>query len=195
MSLLSQSALVKSALAVAIGTGVIVSASACGSGQVSQTATQAAAVNGATVREGSITVNDAQIVYPDGDSAAAFAAGGPFKLAFVITNEDPVNVLKLDSIEAPTGTVTLPADTDVKPGLALRAGKPAGMTPAEGQKQLDVTFNGAGKTVAPGLTVPLTFNFTQAGKPIKVVVNTPVDVGSLAERKDKDPADSAESGH
>ncbi|MFT4201213.1 hypothetical protein [Gordonia sp. (in: high G+C Gram-positive bacteria)] len=195
MSLLSQSALVKSALAVTIGAGVVLAASACGSGQVSQTATQAPAVNGATVRDGGLAVNDVQIVYPEGDSAAVFAAGGPFKLAFVATNDDPVNDAKLVSITAPTGTVAVPGDAVVKPGSALRAGKPAGMISAEGAKSVDITFSNTGKTVAPGLTVPLTFTFDTAGKTTNIKVETPVDVGSLAERKDKDPSDDIESGH
>lgn len=195
MSQLSQSALVKSALAVAVGVGVVVSVSACGSGQVSQTATQAPAVNGATVRSGALVLNDVHIVYPVGDSAAVFTAGGPFQLAFVITNDDAVDGTKLVSITAPTGTVALDGDTTVPAGLALRAGKPTGMTPAEGQKTLQATLSGTGKTVAPGLSVPLTFTFSSNGRMSSVVVDTPVDAGSLMERKDKDPADAAEAGH
>mgnify|MGYP006992422232 CR=1 FL=1 len=89
---LSQSALVKSAIAAAVGLGVVVSISACGAGQVSQTATQAAAVNGATVRLGALTLADVQIIYP-GTTAPAevFTNGGPFQIAFYISNNDPVN--------------------------------------------------------------------------------------------------------
>ena len=192
---LSQSALVKSAIAAAVGLGVVVSISACGAGQVSQTATQAAAVNGATVRLGALTLADVQIIYP-GTTAPAevFTNGGPFQIAFYISNNDPVNDTKLVSITAPTGTITLDGDTTVPAGLVLRAGKPAGMIATQGQTPLEVTYTGAGKLVSPGLTVPLTFNFSTKGKASSIVVDTPVDAGSLMERKDKDPADSAEEG-
>ncbi|QKT08445.1 hypothetical protein HUN08_15520 [Gordonia sp. X0973] len=200
MTLLSQSAftsgLVKSALAVAIGAAVVATGTACGSGQVSQTATQAPAINGAVVRDGNLTLNDVQVIYPTAtDSTAVFAAGGPYKLAFVISNDDPVNNTKLVSITAPTGTVALDGDTTVPAGLALRAGEPAGMTPTEGQKFLSATLSNAGQTVSPGLTVPLTFNFNTNGKATSVKVDTPVDAGALMERKDKDPSDSAETEH
>lgn len=194
MSQLSQSALVKSAMAAAIGLGVVVSVAACGSGQVSQTATQAAAVNGATVRSGALTVADVQIVYPDSNApAAVFANGGPFQLAFFISNDDPVNATKLVSITAPSGTVAF-SDAVIPAGGTLRAGTPAGMIATQGQTPLVVTYTGAGKLVSPGLTVPLTFNFSTNGKTTSVVVDTPVDSGSVMERKDKDPGDSAEDG-
>ena len=92
------------------------------------------------------------------------------------------------------GTITLDGDTTVPAGLVLRAGKPAGMIATQGQTPLEVTYTGAGKLVSPGLTVPLTFNFSTKGKASSIVVDTPVDAGSLMERKDKDPADSAEEG-
>ena len=69
------------------------------------------------------------------------------------------------------------------------------MTPAQGQKVLEATLTNTGKTVSPGLTVPLTFNFDTKGKMTSIVVDTPVDAGALMERKDKDPADSAEGAH
>lgn len=196
MSQLVKSTLVKSALAAAIGVGLIVSVSACGSGQVSQTATQAPAVNGATVHDGALALSDVLIVYPTTTNpATVFAAGGPFQLAFVVTNDDPVNATKLVSITTPTGTVGLDGDATVAPGLMLRAGRPAGMTPAQGQQVLEATLTNTGKTVSPGLTVPLTFNFDTKGKMTSIVVDTPVDAGALMERKDKDPADSAEGAH
>ncbi|GED99035.1 hypothetical protein [Gordonia crocea] len=200
MSQLSQSAFAKSALAAAIGIGVVVSAAACGSGQVSQTATQAPAINGATVRDGALTLNDVTIIFPTStDATTAFTQGGPFQIGFVASSEDTVHDTELVSITTPHGTVTLKGDTTIPAGLTLRAGKPAGMTPAQGQKVLEATLTdtlkGTERTVSPGLTVPLTFTFSTDGKISKVLVDTPVDAGALMERKDPDPADSAEEGH
>ncbi|GAB09703.1 hypothetical protein GOARA_045_00570 [Gordonia araii NBRC 100433] len=195
MSLLSQSAFVKpvgrhrklrGALAVAVGAALVFAGTACSAGQVSQTATQAPAINGANMDLGKLALRDVLIVYPDADDPAkVFAAGGPFQLAFVVANDDPVNASKLVSIKAPTGTVTLSGNTTVPAGLALRAGTPDGMTAAPGQELLQATFTNAGKTVAPGLAVPLVFTFSTQGKTETVTVETPVDAGATLERKDK----------
>lgn len=200
----------------AVGVGVVLSSTACGAGQISQSANQAAAVNGASVDLGKIALRDVQILYPADKSSEVFGAGGPFKIAFVITNNSPDRYVRLDKITATKGNVTIDGSGDeliIAPGGALRAGTPVGLlTPeaaATGQsgdaKRLTVTLSDAGKTVATGLTTKLTFTFSTAEvgqsrvfTPMtgNAVVDTPVDAGTYLVRQDKPrQAEAPEGGH
>ena len=183
---------VASATAIgAIGIAIAFGTTGCGAGQISQTTNQLPAVNGAFANVGKMQLRDVQIIYPVTDAnkpnAEVFGNGGPFELSFVINNLDQVSGDRLVGITAEKGTVTIVGKTDIKPGQALRAGKPAGLLiPSEApsvidEQRIEATLSDAGKTVAPGLTTKLTFRFEKAGS---VTVNTPVDAGARMERQD-----------
>ncbi|GAB18498.1 hypothetical protein GOEFS_055_00110 [Gordonia effusa NBRC 100432] len=189
-----------SAFAIAaVGFGVVLSSTACSAGQVSQSANQAAAINGASVNFDQLALRDVQILYPASKSDEVFGNGGPFKVAFVISNNSPDHYYRLDKITAPQGTVEIEnsvGDRVISPGGALRAGSPVGLLTAEAdnEKRLVVTLRDAGKTVAAGLTTKLRFTFSKASVIDKdkfttvtgdVVADTPVDVGTYATRVDQ----------
>lgn len=188
----------------AVGIAVALGTAGCSSGQISQTANQLPAVNGASANHGTLALRDVQIIYPSDKADEVFGNGGPFQLSFVISNDNLSEAETLVSIDAPDGgTVTIDADSDEKvipAGMALRAGKPVGiLEPESGQataneKRISVKLNGTGKTVAAGLTVPLVFHFQRAGA---VTVNTPVDAGTFLVRQDKvrQAEAPAEGGH
>lgn len=176
MHTLSKRRLTSTFAIAAVGLGVVLSSTACGAGQVSQSANQAAAVNGAAQDFGPLALRDVQILYPESKADEVFGNGGPFKIAFVISNNSPDKYFRLDKITAPKGQVEIVnpvGDRIVAPGGALRAGSPVGLLTAEAKaaagttddntpKRIVVTLDNAGKTVAAGLTTKLRFTFSVA---------------------------------
>ncbi|WP_232017027.1 copper chaperone PCu(A)C [Gordonia insulae] len=194
----------KATAIAAFGIALALGTTACGAGQISQTANQEPAVNGNLANVGSMQLRNVQIVYPQDKADEVFGNGGPFQVSFVITNIDPVENDRLTGIVAPDGgTVSIVGNTQIPAGQALRAGKPIGLLEpqdvktTDAEKRATVVLTGAGKTVAPGLTTPLTFRFEKSGE---ITVNTPVDVGTYQVREDKirqaeAPADEHSGGH
>jgi hypothetical protein len=181
---------VASAIAVgAIATGLALGTTACGAGQSSQTTNQASAVNGNSATVGPLALRDVAIVFPE-SGEVAFANGGPLEMSFLISNTSPDVADKLESIEFANGAgkVTIDGPTEIPATKSLRAGTPGLLltTSAEpedsSEKRITVTITGAGKTITPGLTVPMTFDFQQAGE---TTLNVPVDAGPLLPRQDK----------
>ncbi|MGV9825839.1 hypothetical protein [Gordonia sp. NPDC003429] len=176
-------------IAIALGT------TGCGAGQISQTANQLPAVNGANANLGQIELRDVQIIYPTDNAAEVFDKGGPFQLSWVIANGSDTNTYRLLNVTAKQGTVTLSGKYDIMPGKSLRAGYPAALiapqNAADAEKRMTATLDGTGDTVAVGLTTPLTFTFAQVnpdGSTVPagdVTVTTPVDSGTLLTRQDK----------
>ncbi|SIR66933.1 hypothetical protein [Williamsia sterculiae] len=175
------------ALAV-IGTGALLGTTACGAGQISQTAGQAAAVNGAAVDTGKIAIRDAHITWPG--NRDAFTSGGPLKLAFLISNNsaDQADKLVNVALKSGTGNVTIDGDTSLAPNGALRAGTPGGLLSASGvsavdeEKPVTVTLNNAPNQASPGLTLPMVFSFEHAAA---ITVPVPVDAGPDLPRQDQ----------
>lgn len=178
----------------AIGIAVALGTTGCGAGQISQTANQLPAVNGANVNYDELELRDVQILYPENDASTVFGDGGPFELAFVIANSDPLVYYRLTGITAEEGQVTFieGAEADdriIPPNGALRGGTPVGANP-EFENRLSVELDNAGDTVATGLTTELTFSFEKReadGRWVdagQTTVDTPVDGGAELERQD-----------
>ncbi|WP_245555600.1 hypothetical protein [Gordonia soli] len=184
----------------AVSAAVVLGTAGCGAGQISQTANQLPAVNGASAFLGPLKLRDVLIVYPAQRADEVFGDGGPFELSFVISNESQLVNERLVRITPSRGTVRIDGATDIPAGKALRAGTPAGLlipedAPADAtERRITVTLSDAGKTVAPGLTTRLDFTFAESGT---VRVDTPIDAGARMIRQDKirqaeDPADQHE---
>lgn len=218
MSVLNRSTrrLASAAAVGAFGIAIALGTTACGAGKISQTANQAPAVpgaagtislgtsdlNGEEINNGSIAIRNVHVLYPDAKADQIFGDGGPFKVAFLASNDSPSRIVRLESITAKTGSVkiTPPADSKVddpaklQPNGALQAGEPAGAITGADDKtevpRLDVELTNTGTTVAAGLTTPLTFNFSVydlSGKKLDSVsttIDTPVDGSTLPERQD-----------
>lgn len=123
---------VMSAAAVgAFGLAIALGTSACGAGQVSQTTSQEPAVNGGSAKLGALLIRDVTIVWPTGDAKATAEAGGPYDIAFSISNQSATVIDKLVSVTAPRGTVTLSGDATINPGQALLAGDPEAIPGSE----------------------------------------------------------------
>lgn len=198
----------------ALGIAIALGTTACGSGEISQTANQEPAVNGASgtivlspsdfngeeMQNGVIAIRNAHVIYPVAKADKIFGDGGPFKIAFNVANDSPTRVITLDSITTPTGNIKIGTANNgkINPSQGLLAGETAiadTATDAEraaATTRLDVELTNAGTTVAAGLTIPLTFNFTVydlAGKTkvesVSTTIATPVDAGPNLDRQDE----------
>jgi hypothetical protein len=189
--------------AAAIASGLLIGTTACGAGQISQTANQAPAINGNEIDAGSMALRNVHIIFPKDGSTEEFVDGGPLEMAFLIANMSPDTSDKLESItfaDGP-GKVTIEGDTAIGPAQALRAGEPSLLleTSAEpegpSETPITVTVTGAQKKLTPGLTIPMVFSFENAGE---TTIDVPIDAGAILPRQDKPrgvDADHVEEHH
>jgi copper(I)-binding protein len=91
----------------------------CATGQVSQTASQAASVNGASGQAGSIAVRDAEFVFPE-DDEHLYPSGSSAALKMTIVNTGGTKD-RLVAVQSPLaasvhleGTTTIPAHSSVR---------------------------------------------------------------------------------
>ncbi|WP_369634180.1 hypothetical protein [Nocardia sp. JMUB6875] len=192
----------------ALAAGAVLALSGCGAGQISQTATQVAAVNGNSANVGSIALRDVRFLIPQTEEFNN-AKGGKAVVAFSAVNLSDSKTDELVSITTDLGQVKLADKFEIKPSSTVVAGKPTAKDAAtaaavheqnEGQpagdkaadpnaKPVLIEVTGLTKDVTPGLTYPLTFVFKEGGT---VVVNVPVDAGPNNPRPE--PAKKAEKG-
>lgn len=198
MTALTASPARRVATAVALAAGATLMLSACGAGQVSQTATQAAAVNGNQATSGDIALRNVHVVYPNSEEYS-IEPGGSAQLAFTAVNLSEHETDKLTSIKTDfAGSVTIDAKDgtrEIKPQTALGAGNPDVSVPEQAPETvslIDVTLEDIREGVRPGLTFPVIFTFQNAGD---VVVQVPVDAGHATERHESDKSPVVSEGH
>ncbi|MFE7415614.1 hypothetical protein [Rhodococcus sp. NPDC057529] len=197
------------ATAVALAAGAALVLSACSAGQITQTSSQVAAVNGNSAEAGSIALRNVHVVYPD-SAEYSLEPGSNAVLAFTAINNNEDTPDKLTRISTDFAqSVTLGEKSgglEIPPQSALVAGLPLGDAEAgadaaaETDETADaptdvvlVTLNSLKEGVRPGLTFPVTFAFEKAGD---ITVSVPVDAGHETERhvSDKSPGTEAEGG-
>jgi copper(I)-binding protein len=182
-----------SAVTVALAAcGLAVAAlSGCSAGQVAQTASQQAAVNGTAATVGSVSLRNVHIRAPQ--SSDYVRPGSQVELLFVASNESPDSPDKLTSITSDAGTVTLSGDTSLAPGDVLVVGEPDAQVAALEQAETAdaakamVDIN---KPITNGLTYSFTFNFEKAGQ---TTVAVPISAGE-AQRRDQPGGKPNEEG-
>lgn len=91
----------------------------CAAGQVTQTADQESAVNGASGQVGPIAVRDAVFVYPSGDEHF-YAAGSAAALTLTIVNTEGTED-RLVAVQSPVGQARLDGSTTIPGRSAVRA--------------------------------------------------------------------------
>lgn len=164
----------------ACGLAAAAALSGCSAGQVSQTATQQAAVNGTAASVGNITLRNVHLRAPQ--STDYVQPGRGVELLFVAANESPDTPDKLVSITSDYGTVSLTGDTALPPTDVLVVGEPDGQAaPLEAAETADAAKATVdlSKPITNGLTYDFTFTFQQAG-PVTVAV--PVSAGEESRR-------------
>lgn len=157
----------------------------CGSGQLSQTAAQVPAVNGAQAAVGSVALRNVHIqAVQTGDF---LRPGHSVDLVAALTNQSPDTADKLVAITTDIGTVTLSGDTGLPAAGMLFVGTADGQNikavnavePAHTAKATVALT----KPITNGLTYNFTFTFEKAGS---ASLPVPISAG-LAPRKSETP--------
>ena len=188
----SRSSAVTVALA-ACGLAAAAALSGCSAGQVAQTATQQAAVNGTAATVGNITLRNVHL-------RAALTTdyvqpGREVELFFVASNGSPDSPDKLVSVTSDLGTVTLSGDTSLPPNGVLVVGEPDGQiaplesaeTAEAAKATIDLT-----KPITNGLTYNFTFAFQKAGE---TSVPVPISAGEAPRRDGSGESGGDTGGH
>ncbi|WP_431233965.1 hypothetical protein ACQ856_04690 [Mycolicibacterium psychrotolerans] len=151
----------------------------CGTGQISQTADQQSAVNGATANLANIALRNVHIqAVQSGD---ALKPGRTVELIFAAANISPDTNDKLVSVSSDVGSVELTGNTSIPAGSSLIVGSADGQSEAApmGSTQpakAEVTLS---QPISNGLTYGFTFTFEKAGQ---ATVQVPISAGG-AERQ------------
>lgn len=178
-----------SAVTVALGACALAVAailSGCSAGQIAQTATQQAAVNGTSATVGNITLRNVHLRAPQ--TSDYVEPGSEVELLFVAANDSPDTSDKLTSITSDSGTVSLSGDTSLPATDVLVVGEPDGQVAALEQAETADAAKAMvdiDKPITNGLTYNFTFNFEKAGE---ITVPIPISAGEAPRR---DPAGDA----
>jgi len=165
----------------ACGLAVAVALSGCGTGQVSQTATQEPAVNGTSSTVGPVSLRNIHL--RAAQSTDYVEAGREAELLFVAVNGSPDVNDKLVSITSDIGTVSLSGDTSLPANGVLVVGEPDGqIAPLESAEKADAAeaMVALSKPITNGLTYNITFDFEKAGE---TTVAVPISAGEAPRRE------------
>jgi hypothetical protein len=139
--------------------------SGCAAGQISQTADQVAAIDGANGSTGYIGVRNALLAMPD--STTGYAKGADAPLQLWVSNSG-VNPYTLSGVTSSAATSVQITGTATVPGQSL--------TDFTGSS-VKLTMKSLTSAITYGESVPVTFNFTTAaGASSAVTVNVPVAI-------------------
>lgn len=187
----SRSSAVTVALAIC-GLTAAAALSGCSAGQLSQTATQQAAVNGTSETLGAITLRNVHLKAPQ--TSDYVQPGSDVELLFVASNDSPDTSDKLTSITSEFGTVSLSGDTALPASDVLIVGEPDGQIAALEQAERSDAATAKvdlSKPITNGLTYDFTFNFEKAGQ---TTVAVPISAGE-SPRRDQTGEGGDTSGH
>ncbi len=146
----------------------------CGAGQISQTADQESAVNGATANVANIALRNIHLQALQ--TGAALPVGQTVQLIFVAANLSPDTNDKLISISSDVGTVAVTGATAIPAGASLVVGSADGQTEATSLGSAEPTKAAVTLTqpITNGLTYKFTFDFDKAGQ---TTVAVPIAAG------------------
>lgn len=160
---------------------VAVALTGCGAGAVTQTASQASAVNGASAQVGNVVIRDASIAAATTLAGAAYQPGGSAPLNLTLVNSG-FAADKLVSASSPVaGTVQITGDATIPGGTAVTVGNTGADGRALAGRTIAIKLNGLVGPIRAGLNYPVTFRFEKAGElTVKLPVGYPT--GELGER-------------
>ncbi|WP_197318887.1 copper chaperone PCu(A)C [Saccharomonospora sp. NB11] len=174
----------------AVGAALLVTG--CGAGQITQTDTQVAAINGTSVDAGSIAIRNAEVAYPEtnGSEPAVYPKGSDAGTTIWLVNQSgKADELLSASTEAAAdvtleGSRTVPAYRTLVlgPGQSATGDEVSG-DPTRGS----LTLNGLTRDLRPGQMIDLTLTFRDAGA---VTFELPITVP-----EEPRTSDSASSSH
>ncbi|SFB07711.1 Copper(I)-binding protein [Amycolatopsis marina] len=180
---------------VVAGLGAVLFIAGCGAGQITQTDTQEAAINGAAANAGTLAIRDAELVFPEavsttesGQPVYYYPSGSQAIAELVIVNEGATDDELVSVTSEAAGNVSVQGDRDVVQRSTLVIG-PIGedvnadlpqsaSVPPPSEEQVDdqvghasIVLEQLTREIWPGQSVPVTFTFKNAGS---VTVDMPV---------------------
>ncbi len=165
----------------ACGLAAAFTLSACGSGQISQMATQEPAINGTSATVGEVALRN---IHLRAELTSDYVRpGSTVELLFVAANDSPDNSDKLVSVTSDVGEVDVTGDRTLPPSGVLVVGTPDGQPTTLGSveaaesAEAEVTLS---KPITNGLTYDFTFTFERAGE---TTVAVPVSAGEAPRRE------------
>lgn len=167
--------------ALAISAGAAFGLSACGAGQISQTASQVPAVNGTEAKIGALDVRDAQIMFPQDANQKPGTEPTKANLTFTVANGNPGASDRLTGVEitGATATVAEPDKAIILGGQSLTAALPSDEQPTNpASTPIHIAVTDLSDSIRPGLNVPITLDFESAGQlhmtvPVTVFYSSP----------------------
>lgn len=196
--------------ALALAAGASLALSACSAGQITQTSSQAAAINGTNTDAGSIALRNVHVIYPNSEEYS-IEPGGTAQLGFTIVNLDTYVSDTLTDISTDFASSVTGAGFEIEPQSSVIAGaspetaelvegvdespRPGSTeeTPAAAPSEvLTVELVDLSEGVRPGLTIPITFTFEEAGD---VTLSVPVDAGPELPRDESEQSPIVGEAH
>jgi copper(I)-binding protein len=192
-----------------LGFGAVIAVAGCSAGQVTQTNSQVAAVNGDSGTVRNIGVQDAQLTFPTGRPFYPAGASAPLQAILVNNGTQGDRLVKVSSPYAASaqisGDTDLPGDTalnayGIPPASSEQPTSPGGAAPTSSTAPasstaptsstvptsgttspaaphtVDITLTGLTQQIGPGVTIPVTFVFQQAGP---VTVQVPIGADKM----------------
>lgn len=158
------------ALAVAAMAAVL-AVTGCSAGQVTQTSTQVATVNGSSANIGELALRDIRILYPSGGT---YAEGSTAQLVLVVTNQGLAEDTLLDVTGDFFDEAAVPTDDEAP--ASVDAEVPAQGILQFGTSELpSIELSDLSEEISVAEVVSMTFVFEQAGEvTIEVPVANPV---------------------
>lgn len=171
---------------VVVSSVAVLALAGCGAGQVTQTDTQVAAVNGASADIKGIAIRDALLAYPEQSSSdGSYPKGSDVPVRLTIVNDGPV-ADTLVAVRSPAATqvlvqgrTSIPAGTSVV-SVTDDAGSARSAAPASAQPpspldagELRIVLSNTTRELRAGLNTPITLVFQHAGE-----VTLPVPMGA-----------------
>ena len=144
----------------------------CSAGQISQTASQEAAVNGNSINAKNIALRNVHLLATQ--RSDYLQPGRTVPLVFVAANNSPDINDKLVGITSDIGAVALTGESAIPAGAALVVGAGGGGTEAMGSATPATAAVTLDKPITNGLTYNFTFTFEHAGK---VTAAVPISAG------------------
>jgi copper(I)-binding protein len=146
----------------ALGLGAVVALAGCSAGQVTETDTQVAAVNGASGDVKDVAVRDATFTFPS--DASFYPAGASAPMELMLANRGPDD--RLVSVSSPyAASATVSGETTLPTDSALHAlGGNDELNPGPSARTVKITLQGLKQQLGAGVTIPVTFTFEKAGQ-------------------------------
>lgn len=142
--------------------GIAFTLAGCSAGQVSQTASHVAAVNGASGKAGQIDIQNVQLAFPERGSKYTAGSSAPLRASLVNAGNQSD---RLVSVSTPFAqSVEINGEANLPAGSALHAkGKEGAPHAPTAGRSIEVTLTGLTQEVRSGQTIPMTFAFAKSG--------------------------------